>query len=298
MSPTTTQVIVVPLQLEAIPEFLQETVAGMIEFLPRLVGALVILAIGWILGRAIGRVVMGLADRVRVDRAVLDTPIGDILGGTERAVSYSFGVLARWFVYALAILAAADVLAIPLLSEWIATAVTFLPAFIAGLLIIVLGFVLADFVGDMIMRTRAATETAYTAWFATGARLFLYFIVLVIGLDTMGVDVEILYVFARALAWGLGAALAIGLGIALGWGGKDYVSQNIDRWAGRASTTADEAREPDGGSGSRRSHETDTSGGREDTSDRHEDTPGGRDDTANRPGEGRSGRDEPGGDQG
>ena len=290
MIPTATPVTVVPLQLEAIPDFLQDTIAGMIEFLPRLVGAIVILAIGWILGRAIGRLVMGIADRARVDRAVLETPIGDILGGTERAISYSFGVLARWFVYALAILAAADVLAIPLLSEWIVTAVTFLPAFIAGLLIIVLGFVLADFVGDMIMRTRAATETAYTAWFATGARLFLYFIVLVIGLDTMGVDVEILYVFARALAWGLGAALAIGIGIALGWGGKDYVSENIDRWAGRASTTANETRKPNGGSGGRRSHETDTPGGREDT-------PGGRDDTANRPGEDRSGRDEPGTDQ-
>jgi len=214
---------------------LEQLVEDVVTFLPRIVGALLILLVGWIVGRAVGRLVMALADRVEVDRAVLETPLGDMLGGTERAVSNAFGTLAKWFVYALAILAAADVLAIALLSEWINTAVSYLPAFIAGLAVIVFGFVVADFVGDAIMRTRAATETAYTRWFATGVRLFLYFTVVVIGLDTMGIDVGILFVFARAVAWGVAAALALGAGIAFGWGGKDYVARNIDRWTGRAS---------------------------------------------------------------
>jgi hypothetical protein len=90
------------------------------------------------------------------------------------------------------------------------------------LAIIIVGFVVADFVADAIRRTRAATEAgAVTRWFAQGTRLFLYFIVLTIGLDTMGIDVGILFVCARAVAWGLAIALALGAGIALGWGGKD-----------------------------------------------------------------------------
>ena len=93
------------------------------------------------------------------------------------------------------------------------------------------------------------------------------------------------------IGWILGRV--IGLGIALGWGGKDYVSENTDRWAGRASTTAGETREPNGGSGSRGSYETDTSVGREDTPGGREDTPGGRNDTANRPHEDRSEHDDP-----
>ncbi|MEA5389155.1 hypothetical protein VB779_20510 [Haloarculaceae archaeon H-GB11] len=129
-------------------------------------------------------------------------------------------------------------LAISLLSEWISTAVSYLPAFIAGLLVVVLGFVVADFIGDAIMRTRAATQTEYTSWFAKGTRMFLYFTAIVIGLDTMGVDVGILFVFANALAWGLAAAVAIGVGIAVGWGGHTYVQENIDGWMGRASTEA------------------------------------------------------------
>ena len=223
------------LQLD-VGESFNEALTAVLTFLPRLIGALIILAIGWFIGAAAGRAVQALVDRSEVDRAVLQTPLGRILGGTERAVSKAFGTITKWFVYAIAILAATDVLAIALLSEFVSTALTYLPAFIAGLLIIVLGFIIADFVGDAITRTRAATETAYTQWFATGTRLFLYFMVIVIGLDTMGIDVEILFVFARALAWGLAAAIAIGAGLALGWGGHNYVEENIDRWANRTSS--------------------------------------------------------------
>ncbi|WP_255169837.1 mechanosensitive ion channel family protein [Natrononativus amylolyticus] len=243
-----------PLQQVQVPEWLQDPVAELIVFLPRLVGALVILLIGWIIGRLAGRAVRRIADGVELDRMVLETPLGRILGGTERAVSSAFGKLAKWFVYALAILAAANALAIPMLSEWISTAVSYLPAFIAGLLVIVLGFVVADFIGDIIERTRAATQTAYTQWFANGARVFLYFTALVIGLDTMGIDVGILYVFAQALAWGLAAAVAIGAGVAFGWGGKDYVADNIDRWMGRtaAVTPSEEEGRPESRGGDRR----------------------------------------------
>lgn len=221
-----------------VPGFLEDTVASFVAYVPRLVGAIIILLLGWIVGVIAAAFVKRLTNAVELDRMVLDTPLGRILGGTERAVSNAFGTLAKWFVLALAFLAAANVLAIELLSEWIQTAVSYLPAFVAGLVVIVVGFVLADFIGDAISRTRAATQTNYTSWFATGTRMFLYFSAIVIGLDTMGIDVSILYVFARALAWGVAAAIAIGVGGALAWGGHRYVEENIGHWMGRAESVS------------------------------------------------------------
>jgi len=222
----------------SIPSWLEETVASIVAFLPRLVGALLILLVGWVVGRVVAGLVGRLADSVGLDRAVLGTPIGEMMGGSESAVSNAFGTLAAWFIYALAVLAAANALAIETLSQWIATAVSYLPAFIAGLLIIVFGFIVADFLGDSIQRTQAATQTAYTGVFAGGTKVFLYFMAIVVGLDTMGVDVAILYVFARALAWGIAAAVAIGAGLAFGLGGRGYVDDNMDRWMGTAREAA------------------------------------------------------------
>ena len=225
-----------------IPTWLRDPIGELVTFLPRLIGALVILIIGWIIGRLAARVARRIVDGVELDRMVLETPLGRVLGGTDQAVSSAFGSLAKWFVYALAFLAAADVLAIAVLSQWIATAVSYLPAFVAGLLVIVLGFIVADFIGDAIERTRSATGTGYTSVFATGVRVFLYFTAVVIGLDTMGIDVTLLNVVVQALAWGVAAAVALGVGIALGWGGKDYVHDNISGWMSQmreTTTTSD-----------------------------------------------------------
>ena len=103
---------------------------------------------------------------------------------------------------------------------------------------IVFGFVVADFLGDAIKRTQAATQSAYAGAFAAGTKLFLYFMAIVIGLDTMGIDVGILYIFARALAWGIAAAIAIGAGVSIGLGGREYVEENIARWMGSAREAA------------------------------------------------------------
>jgi hypothetical protein len=232
----------VPAQLQDIPNFLGQVIADLVLLIPRLIGALIILLIGWFIGRGVARIVSTIADRTEIDRRTLQTPIGDMLGGTEQAVSNAFGKVAAYYIYFLAILAAADALQIPLLSAFIADAAAYLPAFIAGLLIIVVGFIVADFVGDAIERSASTTGSRVGSLLASGVQVFLYFIVIVVGLDTMQVDVEILYIFAAAFAGGLGLALAIGVGIALGLGGRDYVAENIDEWmneAGNEVSTSD-----------------------------------------------------------
>lgn len=233
---------IVPLQADGalgnLPDWLGNALSDIVAALPRLLGAIVILIIGWAVGAALGRLVARVADRTGIDRSARNTPIGRMMGDSPDALSNFLGKVTAWFVYALAILAAANTLAIPILSQWISTAVSYLPAFIAGLLVIIGGFVVADFIGDAIERTRAAAQTAYATWFAAGIRMFLYFTAVVIGLDTMGIDVEILYVFARAMAWGLALGIGAAIAIAFGWGGKDYVSNNMNRWAGNARNTA------------------------------------------------------------
>jgi hypothetical protein len=215
--------------------FLDQLLTDLVAVAPRVAGAIIILLIGWLVGRVLGGVVSRLVDRINIDRQVLKTPLGGALGGTEKAVSRSMGRVGAYFVYALAILAAADTLAIDLLSVWIADAVSYLPAFVAGALIIVLGFVLADFLGDVIANTESMTETGYTDLFANGVRMFLYFVVTVIGLGTMGVDVQILNTFATAIAIGLGVGIALALGLGIGLGSRDYVAENISGWVSRGA---------------------------------------------------------------
>jgi len=223
-----------------LPTWLQDPVSSIADALPEILAAILILIIGWIIGRAVGSLVRRLVDGTELDRMVLNTPLSRAMGDTERGVSRTLGKIVKWFIYLLAFLAAANVLAIPMLSEWISTALTYIPAFVAGLLIILLGFILADFIGDMINNTRRTTGTRYTNWFAHGVRFFLYFVAVVIGLDTMGIDVTLLYIFARALAWGLAIGLALAIGIGVGWGSKEYIAEHVEDWIQRGKEEAGE----------------------------------------------------------
>lgn len=226
--------------IQELPVWLQEPAQTVVTFFPRILAAILVLLVGWAVGIFLGKVVRRVLERTDLDRRIVGTPIGRMMGETETAVSHFLGKLAKWFIYLLAVLAAVDVLAIPMLSQWMSMAVAYLPAFIAGLLIIIIGFILADFVGDVIERTRAATRMRYTNWFADGVRIFLYFLVIAIGLDTMGVNVGFLYIFAGAVAVGLGLGIALAVGIGFGWGSRQYIEDNIDQWARRAREGAEE----------------------------------------------------------
>lgn len=54
----------------------------------------------------------------------------------------------------------------------------------------------------------------------------------------MGLDVTLLYIFARAAAWGVAIGLALAIGIGFGWGIKDHVARNIEEWHRKAKEEA------------------------------------------------------------
>jgi len=212
--------------------------ATIIDMLPKIAGTIIVLIIGWIVGRIIGKGVSQVLDRVGVDDALRKTVIGKALERSGVTVVRFFDLIIRWFIYLIAVFAAADILDIAVLSGFMKTVVEYLPSFIGGVFILIFGFIIADFVGDAFASIGKEAKMAFSGIFATGLKLLLYFVVLTIALDLMRIKVEILYVFANALAWGAAMGIAVGLGIALGWGFKDVVAKNANKWITSIEKTA------------------------------------------------------------
>ncbi len=200
------------------------------DMLPRIAGAVIALIIGWIAGRALGKAVSKLLDKVGVDDALRKTLVGKTLERSGITCVHFFDIIVRWFVYLIAIFAAVDILQIEVLSYYMNMVVAYLPNFIAGIVIFVAGFIIIDYVADFIRRLGEEAQIAYSRIFADGLRLFLYGVVTILALSQMKIDVSILYIFANALAWGLAIGLCVGLGIALGWGFKDAIAENSKKW--------------------------------------------------------------------
>ncbi len=230
-----------PLQ-QSIEDTLRDALNDAIAFTPRLLGALLVLLLGLIIGRILGGVVERLVRASGLDRRVFETRVG-VLFDDEHGFSWAVGKITAYYIYLIALLAAADVLGVAVLSEWLDTAVSFLPALIAGLLIIFLGFILADLIAKLIRESPTSRRTGFAPIIATGVQLFLYFVVLTMGLGTMGVDISILLVVLSGFVGALGLALALGVGLAIGLGGKEYVAEHIDGWVSGVDESIAESEE-------------------------------------------------------
>lgn len=213
-----------------IEEYFTNLISELIRLAPSLAGAVIVLFVGWVAGRLIGRAFSRLLDKAGADDALRKTAIGKALDRSKITVVGFFDLIIRWFIYLIAILAAVDILHIAILSGFINQVVQYLPRFIAGVFILLFGFVIADFVGDAIRAVAKEGKLEYAGLFADATRFFLYFIVLIIGLSTMQIDVGILYIFANAMAWSVAAGVAVGSGIAIGWGFKDAIAKRADKW--------------------------------------------------------------------
>lgn len=207
---------------------------------PQILGAIIVLMIGWAAGRALGRGASKVLDKVGVDDALRKTPIGRAIERSGITIVRFFDLITRWFVYLIAILAAVNILEIAILSGFMASVVSYLPSFIAGVFILLIGFIIADFVSDSLAAVGREAKIEYYGLLSTLARFTFYFVILIVGLSTMRIDVSILNTFATAFAWGFAGAIAIGLGLAVGLGLKDIVNKRAESWFGRAIEVAKE----------------------------------------------------------
>lgn len=223
--------------------FLEDLWATFVNMIPGIIGAIIALIIGWIAGRALGKGVSKILDKAGVDDALRKTVLGRALERSGVTCVRFFDLIVRWFVYLIAILAAANILNIPVLSHYLSLIVSYLPSFIAGVFILIFGFIISDYVGDFIAAVGREAKIEFAALMANGIRILFYFVVIVIALSTIGIDVSILYIFATAFAWGLAIGVGAAIAIAFGWGFKDVVRKKADEWIETATEAAKKAEE-------------------------------------------------------
>jgi hypothetical protein len=207
----------------------------MIFYLPRIIAALIILIIGLFIGKAAGKLVAGLLDKVGLDNAVEKTFLGDMIRRSGMTIKGVFDALVRWFIYIIFIMAAINVLDIPVFTQLLHQFVLYLPQLIAGILILVVGLILVNFVMNWVSRELSSSGVAFADMITTALRAFLSLIVIILALDQMLIDTKIIYTFLVPLAWGLGLGIALAVGIGVGWGSKDVVSDYLMEKRGQMS---------------------------------------------------------------
>jgi hypothetical protein len=194
--------------------------------LPAIIGALIVLLIGWIAGRLLGKAVRILVDKATAIPVIGDSDLGKSVTNSGITAGYLGDIAVRCLVYLIAIFAAVDILNLEYLSRFMAKVVEYIPHIIAFVIILVVGIILADYFIDMFQIYSRNSKIELLSPVLVLLRLFLYFIVVTLALSQLMLDLTIIYTIITPIAWGLGLGLGASIAIIV-WFGMKHRSEEI-----------------------------------------------------------------------
>ncbi len=185
-------------------------------YLPTLVGALLLLLLGWL----IARIISELAERftqLGVNRLSRTQPISTRVkeSKTYRSLPLIIERIVFWIILFFFLAASLEVLGLPAVSKIIGYVTAYLPRVFAGMVIILAGVWIGDIVRVFTSRAAATSDLSRTSQIGNLAQILVIGLAIIIALEQLGIDNTILIsvaitllagiVFAAALSFGLGA---------------------------------------------------------------------------------------------
>jgi hypothetical protein len=207
-----------------ISQSLQRAIDDLLGFLPRLLGFLILLLIGFLVAKALQKVVTLALDKAGTDRALRSGVSGEVVNRVAPDISPSalIGRVVFWFVFLGAISIAISSLGIAALNDFLADVFAYLPNIVAAILIFVVAGAVAGFLARLI--TRAMGEAPSGKLAATAAPALVMAIAVFMILDQLQIATAIVTITYAAVL----GALALGMALAFGLGGREVASRLLE----------------------------------------------------------------------
>ena len=207
-----------------ITESLQKGFDRFFEFLPNLLGFLVLLVIGYIVAKLVQTAIRKVLEKVGVDRHLRESEANKYVDRVMPGASPSNGIarIVFWFVFVFFLVAAVGALQIPAVTTFMNEVLAYLPNVIVAILIFVVAALISGAVAAGITKVMGDTPTGKIA--ATILPALVMVIALFMILEQLQIAPEIVRIaFAATMG-----ALALGLALAFGLGGRDVARRMLE----------------------------------------------------------------------
>jgi hypothetical protein len=202
---------------------------GFIAIFPKILLALVIFIIGWIVASTLGSLVTAGIDTLKLDRLFKNSGTDEALAraGVRLHIGKVFGELVKWFVIVVFLVASLNILNLDQVTLFLQQVLAYIPQVIIAALILVAGTLLADFVRKLVSGSAAVANIRSSRMLGSIAYYAIWILSVVTALDKLG----IFGYFGQILFTGLVVMFALAFGLAFGIGGKDAAGRFVNRIA-------------------------------------------------------------------
>lgn len=207
----------------SISEPLERALSRFFEFLPQLVGALVLLLIGYLLAKALQKITQKALHRLRFDRTLHTSSAGKYMARVVESPSVATGRIVYWLVFLGFFSFALAALNLPVLDRIINGIYSYIPNIIAAILIFILASAISAGAVTFVRTTMGKTPTAklisaVVPAITMGIAVFMI-------LDQLNIAENIVNITFMAIM----GSVALGLALAFGLGGRDVARQILEQ---------------------------------------------------------------------
>ncbi|HLI88368.1 MAG TPA: hypothetical protein VKV37_06735 [Ktedonobacteraceae bacterium] len=197
------------------------------SFVPKLVGFLLVLLIGWIVASLLAKAVTFLLKRIGFERMAERIGLNRLEQrlGMRMDAATLLGKIVFWFVFLIFLIPAFNSLGLPTVSNILQVIISYIPNVFVAVLVLFLGTLLAAFVADIVRGALSGGRLGNASIIANIARGAIIGFAALMALYQLQIAPAIIETLFTAVV----GALALAFGLAFGLGGRESAQRWLQR---------------------------------------------------------------------
>lgn len=199
-------------------------------FIPNLLGALLVLVIGWLAGSWLKFLVSKILGAVKLNSLIAGTVVDSFLKKAEIGgkVEDILGNTVRWLTIFIFFIAAINILGLSTVSQVLNNILSYMPKVFSAAIVLLAGVLLAGLVESLVKGAVGSVAVSVSRFLGKLASWIVMIFATLAAISELGIAAN----FINTLITGTIAMLSLGLGLALGLGSKDLVKEIMTEWYG------------------------------------------------------------------
>jgi hypothetical protein len=212
----------------ALTASLTSALALFLTAIPRIIGFLVIIIIGWLIAGALAAAVAALLRAVRFNDLAQRSGFSGFVKnmGVNTDASGLLAEITKWFVRLIVLVVAFDALGLPAVSNILNQFLLWIPNLVVAVVVLVIAGLAASALGNLVRGSTAQAGLGNPDLLGTIARVAVWGFGIVVAVNQIGIASTLI----NTLFMGFIGALALAAGLAFGLGGRETAAQIVQGW--------------------------------------------------------------------
>ena len=204
--------------------------------IPRVIGFVVILVIGWLVASLLEKAVSALLHAVKFNSLAERAGFAGFVQkmGVKTDASGFLALVVKWFVRLIVLVVAFDALGLPAVSDVLRQLLLWLPNLVVALVVLVIGGLIANVLSSLVRGATAEAGFDNPDRLAKIASVAVWAFAIVIAVNQIGIAATLV----NTLFMGVVGAISLAAALAFGLGGRETAGKIVEKWYGQAQTAA------------------------------------------------------------